>query len=322
VEGRLNPAKARKSPRFDAFAQEYLEWVKANKKPLTYVRVSVIIRRELIPFFGTTKLSEVTPWQIEQFKKAQKDTEKAPATINLALTFLRALLYKAKAWGNLAETPFRDVKLLKNPREKTRFLSEEEEGAILTVCSPPLRRMVEAGTLTGFRRQELTSLRPEDVDFQRAVVSVASCYAKNGESRTLPIGPRLRTILQGAIQDRGDVPTVFVTEKGRPWIPNTFRVAFSKACEMAGLTPLSPHVLRHTFASRLVMAGVDLRTVQELMGHKTIAMTLRYAHLSPDHKRAAIETLESRFSAKIPANIPNTPVAPLLDKGIQLVAGR
>ena len=120
VEGRLNPAKARKSPRFEAFAQEYLEWVKANKKPLTYVRASVIVRRELIPFFDNTKLSEVTPWQIEQFKKAQKDTRKAPATINLALTFLRALLYKAKAWGNLAEVPFRDVKLLKNPREKDR----------------------------------------------------------------------------------------------------------------------------------------------------------------------------------------------------------
>jgi integrase len=166
--------------------------------------------------------------------------------------------------------------------------------------------MVEAGLLTGFRRQELTSLRPEDVDFQREAVSVASCYAKNGESRTVPMGPRLQAILQGAIQNRGNAPTVFVTEKGHPWIPNTFRRVFSKACQTVGLTPLSPHVLRHTFASRLVMAGVDLRTVQELMGHKSITMTMRYTHLSPDHKRAAIETLESRFSAKSPATFHNT----------------
>ncbi len=129
---------------------------------------------------------------------------------------------------------------------------------------------------------------------------MAACYAKNGERRTLPMGLRLQAILQSAIQDHGSALTVFVTEKGRPWIPDGFRRAFSKACELPGLTPLSPHVLRYTFASRLVMAGVDLRTVQELTGHKSISMTMRYAHLSPDHTRAAMETLESRFSAKLP----------------------
>src|SRR2546428_13434396 len=81
---------------------------------------------------------------------------------------------------------------------------------------------------------------------------------------------------------------------------DTLSACFRETCERAGIESLGPHILRHTFASRLVMAGVDLRTVQELMGHKDINMTLRYAHLSPDHKRAAIETLESRFSAKIP----------------------
>jgi integrase len=67
-----------------------------------------------------------------------------------------------------------------------------------------------------------------------------------------------------------------------------------------------------TFASRLVMAGMDIRTVQELMGHKTIAMTLRYSHLSPNHKRKAIQALENRFSGKSPINFHNTPyLAPL-----------
>jgi integrase len=86
---------------------------------------------------------------------------------------------------------------------------------------------------------------------------------------------------------------------------------FSKVCEKAGVGRLGIHVLRHTFASRLVMAGVDLRTVQELMGHKDIAMTMRYAHLSSNHKRAAMEALESRFSAKSPANFHNTPLSSL-----------
>jgi site-specific recombinase XerD len=97
-----------------------------------------------------------------------------------------------------------------------------------------------------------------------------------------------------------------MTDEHEPWGYRAFANRFQKACGDAGVELLSPHVLRHTFASRLVMAGVDLRTVQELMGHKNILMTMRYAHLSPDHKRMAMETLESRFSAKSPATFHNT----------------
>jgi len=84
--------------------------------------------------------------------------------------------------------------------------------------------------------------------------------------------------------------------------------AVQLVCRRAGLGILGPHVLRHTFASRLVMAGIDLRTVQELMGHKSILMTMKYAHLSPDHTRMAMETLESRFSGESPATFHNTPL--------------
>jgi integrase len=161
--------------------------------------------------------------------------------------------------------------------------------------------------LTGFRRQELASLRPEEVDLERGTVSVAASYAKNGESRTLPIGPRLKALLQDALSARGSAPTVLVDEHEQPWKPRALTYRFYDLCKLAKLEPLSPHIMRHTFASRLVMAGVDLRTVQELMGHKSITMTMRYVHLSPDHKRAAMETLESRFSSKSPATFHNTP---------------
>src|SRR5262249_61048226 len=81
---------------------------------------------------------------------------------------------------------------------------------------------------------------------------------------------------------------------------------FPRAPRGAGLERLGPHVLRHTFASRLVMTGVDLRTFQELLGHKSITMTMRYSHLSPSHTRRALEVLEQRFSGKIPSNFHNT----------------
>jgi len=276
------------------------------------VRVGQTLER-LKTFVGPKKLSDLTAWHLEQYKKIRKEEGKAPGTINVELAVLKALLYKAQEWGKLAEHPGKTVKLLKNPQRKTRFLSEEEEAQLLVACSPALRRVVQVGLLTGFRRQELASLRPEDVDLDRETVSVAACYSKNGESRTLPVGPRLKAILHDAFAARGDAATVLVNEYGRRWELDNLSARFRETCTLAKIEPLGPHVLRHTFASRLVMAGVDLRTVQELMGHKSINMTLRYAHLSPDHKRRAMETLESRFSGESPATFHNTPTFPPLE---------
>lgn len=308
VELRLNPAKARVSPRFDAFAREYLEWVKANKKPSSYQRISSVFSR-LIASFGPRCLNEISTWEIERYKKARKEAGKAPATINLELRFLRSLLYKAYAWKKLADPPDRSVKLLKTPEGKTRFLSEEEEAAILAVASPALRRIVIAGLLTGFRRQELTTLKTAAVDLSRGIVTVDACYSKNGEQRTVPIGERLQAVFQESLAEQYAHPFIFARDKGRPWTLSSFSNAFGRACQRAGVDILYPHVLRHTFASRLVMAGVDLPTVKELMGHKTIDMTMRYAHLSVDHKRKAVDSLERQFSTKSPANFHNTPLA-------------
>ena len=150
---------------------------------------------------------------MEQYKKVRKDEGKAPGTINLESALLKSLLHKAQEWGKLADHPGKMVKFLKNPQHKTRFLSEEEEPRLLTVCSPALRRVVQIGLLTGFRRQEMASLRPEDVDLERGTVSVAACYSKNGESRTLPVGPRLKEILQEVLAAQGDAPTVLLSDE-------------------------------------------------------------------------------------------------------------
>lgn len=305
-EARLNPAKAVKSPRFDTFAAEYLEWVQANCKPMTIDRIRQTLKR-LGTFVGSKRLNELTPWHFEQWKKRRKDEGKAPGTINIELMVWKSLLYKALAWGKLAEHPGKAVKLLKNPPHKTRFLSEEEEVRLIIECSPAFRLIVQAGLLTGFRRQELASLQPDEIDWQNETVSVAACYAKNGERRTLPMGPRLKAILQEALSVRGSAPTVFVNDLGLPWSLDVLSGRFHDVCRTIRLEGLGFHVLRHTFASRLVMSGVDLRTVQELMGHKDIQMTLRYAHLSPHHTRTAMQTLEVRFPASTPAHFHNTP---------------
>lgn len=181
---------------------------------------------------------------------------------------------------------------------------------------------MQAGLLTGFRRQELTSLRPEDVDLGHDLVSVAACYAKNGEHRTVPMTAGLKAIMHEALASRRNARTVFSRETGEPWTVNTFYKDFQKACHRAGIENISPHILRHTYASRLVMAGVDLRTTQELMGHKDIDMTLRYAHLSPSHKRAAVEALERQFSEKVPAIFTPPPLLEPSPKSGKVVALR
>lgn len=211
---------------------------------------------------------------MERYKKVRKEAGCAPATINKELAFLKGILNKAVSWKRLIDHPGKEVKALKVANERTRFLSEEEESSLLAVCSPALRRVVEAGLLTGFRRQELISLRPEDVDFVRGTVSVAACYSKNGESRTLPMGERLQAVLQEANATRGDAQTVFVAKSGKSWSVRNLLYVFKRACRRAGIEGCTLHTLRHTFASRLVLAGVDLPTVQELMGHKDISMTL------------------------------------------------
>ncbi len=307
IEGRLNPAKLRKTPRFDEFSKEYLDWVRTNRKPLTYRQTQVGLK-PLGTMFNSKKLNEISAWHMEQYKRARKEANCAPSTINNEIILLKSMLNKALSWGKLTEHPGREVKLLKVVKEKARFLSEEEEHKLLAACSPYLRCIVETGLLTGFRPRELTSLRPADVDVERNLVTVAACYAKNGESRTLPMGPKLKTILQTALIARGNASTVFTTCSGKPWGSVAYGVRFLEASKQAGILPCGPHILRHTFASRLVMAGVDLRTVQELMGHKDIKQTMRYSHLSPQHKQSAMETLETRVSGKSPIKSPNTPL--------------
>lgn len=214
---------------------------------------------------------------------------------------------KAIIWGKAVENPVKQVKMLRVNNTRVRFLDEEKEARLLAECQAHLRDLVVA-LHTGFRRNELLSLRPEDIDLSWGLVSVRAGYAKNGEGRTVPITETLREVLRRLVKEAGadGSPYLFRNCHGEPY--RSIRTGFEHAAQRAGIKDFRFHDLRHTFASRLIMAGVDIRTVQELMGHKTISMTLRYSHLSPDHKRKAMEALESRFPAKSPATFHNTSV--------------
>ena len=161
---------------------------------------------------------------------------------------------------------------------------------------------------TGFRRAELLSLTWQDVDFERGLVTVQAAYAKNGERRSIPMNRKLRTLFEERKITGPKSSKLFLNRHGEAYKLAT--TVFNDAIRRAGIENFHFHDLRHTFASRLVMRGVDLRTIQALMGHKTINMTLRYAHLAPDHLKRAVEVLDNEKSHNNFHNTPHLPKTP------------
>jgi integrase len=168
-----------------------------------------------------------------------------------------------------------------------------------------LRPLVITALHTGFRASELRSLTWTDVEISRRMITVRAGYAKNGEARRVPMNQLLTDILKSVKLANNQGDRVFCNRDGTSY--RSFRSAFERAVRKAEIVDFTFHDLRHMFASRLVMAGVDLPTVKEILGHRDISMTMRYTHLSSDHKQTAVGKLE-QFAAKVPASF-TTPSA-------------
>jgi len=294
VEGRYEMPSKRPSPRLDEFVvKDYFPYYRANRR-LQSVQRHVTAYRAMQSTFGHLRLSEISPLAIERYKRQRKEAGVSEVTINRELAFLKNVFTKAVEWGKTVENPVKKVRFYREDNSRTRFLTDEEEERLLAHCKPQLQPLVITALHTGFRASELCSLTWNDIDFRRRTVTVRAGYAKNGESRTVPMNGVLTTTLKAVKLDSADGERVFCSRQGTPY--RSFRTAFERAVRLAGVADFTFHDLRHTFASRLVMAGVDLPTVKELLGHKDISMTMRYAHLSNNHKQAAVKKLE-----KVPA---------------------
>ena len=163
------------------------------------------------------------------------------------------------------------VRLYRENKARTRFLTDEEEATLLAYRGPQLKPLVMTALHTGFRASELLSLTWQDVDFRHGVVTVQAGYAKNGEGRRVPMNHVLTATLKAVKLQGTEGEQVFCNRQGTPY--RSFHTAFERAIRKAGVQNFTFHDLPHTFASRLVMAGVDLPTIKELLGHKDIIMT-------------------------------------------------
>ncbi|MBA3071035.1 MAG: site-specific integrase, partial [Nitrospirae bacterium] len=152
---------------------------------------------------------------------------------------------------------------------------------------------------TGMRKGEILGLTWDNLDLKHGFILLN--VTKNGERREIPINDTLRGVLQG-ITRRLDIPYVFydsITGKHYKDVKRSFKTALRRA----GIKDFHFHDLRHTFASHLVMAGVDITTVSRLLGHKSLTMTLRYSHLAPSHMAKALDILDSTLNDKPTAQL-------------------
>jgi len=253
-----------------------------------------------------TAISNLSARVLADYKDRLLAEKKAPATVNRYLAIIKAILNKAKdEWGTLAVVP--KIKLLTLDNARYRWLTEEEESRLLPLCAPHLRNLVIFLMDTGARLREGTQLTWADVDLERTPrAAVRFMRTKSGKPRAVPLTERVETMLRRL---KAECPSgknrVFLyrpvgrggvgdneTKPGKAVPFNNPFGTWDTARKRAGLEDVNLHDLRHTFASRLVMSGVPLLSVSKLLGHATIEMTMRYAHLAPDALDAAIDSLE------------------------------
>jgi len=242
--------------------------------------------KRLLPVFGHYSLADITSDMVAEYRDKRLKTVK-PATVYQELSLMRRMFNVARReWKWTKDNPVADVSFaVGNRNARDRWLTIEEEGRLLKGATNPswLKSFLVLALHTGMRKGEILNLSWTDVDFQRRIVTILK--SKNGDKRSIPMSKTLYDVMKG-IKVRDISGRVF------PISDRSFRAAFDKVLEKAGITEFRPHDMRHTFATRLVQNGVDLYKVKELLGHRTIAMTMRYSHHYPESLRSSVEVLD------------------------------
>lgn len=320
-----DPAQVRKQGvplTLGAFVEQefYPLWLKPKRTgEATYKNMQKFLKA-----LWNVPLPEITPGKVEKWRAGILAKGRKVTTANRHLDALRCALNRAVDWDRLAFNPIAKVRRLKwDKSPKVRFLSADEETRLMAALDareeelragrdsanvwrrdrkypelPDLRRLAFADHLkpaiivslnAGLRRGELFNLVWGDIDFEHAYLTVRGEGAKSGQSRHVPMNSLVLETLKAW---HAQVPWhgyVFPSATGGRL--DNAKTSWEGVVEKAGIKPFRWHDMRHHFASRLVMAGVDLNSVRELLGHADVSMTIRYAHLAPEHKAEAVERI-------------------------------
>jgi integrase len=271
---------------FGEFSAKYMEHAKANKR--SWLRDEQMLKH-LKEFFGTERqLAEITPADIEGYKLHRK-AEVSGSTVNRELALLKRMFNLAITWDLFLDlNPVRKVKFFREINTGLRVVSPEEEAKLLRNASPYVQDVIQFALNTGLRIGEIFGLRWSDVDLEKNILNVFA--PKTQKRRAVPINGQARKVLEYWALGRRNEFVFYNPETGKPFVD--LKAGFALACRKAGIEGVTWHTLRHTFASRLLDRGVDIVTVQQLLGHSTVIVTMRYTHTNLDSKRAAVEKLE------------------------------
>ena len=308
---RVQAERARERARitFREYADDYVRWAEAHKRSWRQDRSR--LSSVLTPLFGDRPLDEITTADVERFRDGLLSRVTA-ATTNRYRDLLSGMFKRALRVGLVAMNPVTPVAKMREAGQRIVWLTRDEEAAVRDALPPDLRSAFTVAVNTGLRWSEQAGLYWRDVDMLAGVITVAR--GKNGRARWAPMNSVVRSVLVdlGSERRRADDPAepvfapsywrvVKVLSAAVQRAQATIREAGGDATRLDGFTW---HGCRHTFASRLVMAGVDPRTVQELGGWRTLGMVQRYAHLSPAHLHAAVDRLVGA-----PTESPEAPVS-------------
>lgn len=256
---------------------------------------------------GSYTLADVTPALIAERRdkllnsKTVRGTIRSPSTVVRYMAALsHAFSIAVKEWGWLEDSPMRKVQKPKEPRGRVRFLNDKERKALLTACkasrSPLLYPIVVIALSTGMRLGEILSLTWDDVDTNTGRLILH--YTKNGERRVVPLTSHALEVIKELKEEAKKVPRIdtnLVFPRTNDQLPANIRTAWDNAMGTAGIKDFRFHDLRHTAASYLAMNGATLAEIAEVLGHKTLMMVKRYAHLSEAHTSKVVERMNQQI---------------------------
>ena len=291
------------NPLFEQFAWRWFdEYVKPNNKYSVQRMERYVLGSLLIPFFGKIPVANIASCHIEQYEARRVSDGLSNKTIKSHLTVLSKCLNTGYEWLNLESSPPR-IRWPKCPPPHTDYLSLDECELLLSNADGTIQEMILVALRTGMRQGELKGLQWNSIDWQNMTVTVRHSRCdrardivspKNNRIRHIPLVQETHRLLH---RKKREVGYVFTDARGRPFHHGRLSSELEKVCKKAGMRRITWHILRHTFATQLAMKGVPLHVVQALLGHSTITMTMRYAHVAPSALRSAVEVLDSRQSS-------------------------
>lgn len=244
--------------------------------------------KTLIAFFGKRTVKNITTSLIEDYKNKRLSEGTTPLMVERELQLLRSVFNKAQEFGLCEHTPripFFGVK----ERQVVRYLTEEQAQKLISACPDYFRPAVIFALYTGLRASEIFSLKWEQVDLENKVIRLEHTQTKTKECYTVHLTEQLVELLKSLPKHKHGY--VFTNHKGEPYSTQGYKRAFKTACKKAGIENFRFHDLRHTFASWVAMKSKDLYLVKELLHHKDLRSTQRYAHLTEDYKKQVLESL-------------------------------